>query len=103
MPISNQMESKSASELIRENQEKIAQLELSVAKINKYIKWQRIFLVIKILFIVLPLVIGLIYLPTLLKNIFTPYQDLLGDGGTASSLENFDVNSIKSLMNDLAK
>jgi len=47
-------------------------------KIHRYIIWQRAFGVIKILIIVIPIIIGIIYLPTILQDILQPYQELLG-------------------------
>jgi len=61
-------------------------------KINHYVVWERIFGVVKILIFVIPLVLSLIYLPTILKNAFAPYKELLGTSSDInSSLLNVDI------------
>jgi len=52
--------------------------------IKSFMMWQRVFSFLKILIIVVPIVIGIIYLPPLLKNVFEQYQGLLGIGGGTS-------------------
>ena len=42
--------------------------------------WQNVWSFLKILIIVVPIVIGIIYLPPLLKGVFQQYQSLLGGG-----------------------
>jgi hypothetical protein len=54
-------------------------------KINNFVVWQRIFGVVKILIFIVPLVLGLIYLPTLLENAFAPYKELLGTADSVDS------------------
>ena len=64
-------------------------------KIHRYIVWQRTFGIIKLLLIVVPIILGIIYLPPILQNLFSPYQELL-DG--AQNLNNvsgsLDINSL---------
>ena len=64
-------------QLVEENLKATRELQAKVEKINRWVVWQRIFGVIKIVLIVIPLVLGLIYLPALLKQAVSPYQDLL--------------------------
>jgi hypothetical protein len=62
--------------LVQENIELTKELKQSVDKINRWIAWQRVWTALKILIIVIPIVIGLIYLPPLLSSIFSQYQQL---------------------------
>ena len=68
--------------------EKNLKLTEEIYKMSKSIKsfmmWQKIFGFLKILIIVVPIVLGIIYLPPLLKNVLGQYQDLLGIGGGGS-------------------
>ncbi|MFA5248774.1 MAG: hypothetical protein WC415_06225 [Patescibacteria group bacterium] len=61
--------------------EKISKLSeennVMLKKIKRYFLWQRLFSVLYFLLIVGPIVIGIIYLPPLLKDAFSQYQDLL--------------------------
>jgi len=95
--------------------EKNLQLTQEVYKMTKSIKsfviWQRIFGLLKILIIVVPIVLGIIYLPPLIKDLINQYQsildigsvvgdsnmsDLLKEGSSAQSLNlnNIDIDSL---------
>jgi hypothetical protein len=76
---SQETNSKKLQTLLEQNLARITELERQVEKIHTYIKWQRVFLVFKILIIVVPLVLGIIYLPPILQKMFAPYQELLGN------------------------
>lgn len=64
--------------LLEKNLELNQDIFKMVKSIKSYILWARIFGVLKILIIVIPIILGLIYLPPLLKNVFNNYQGLLG-------------------------
>lgn len=61
-------------ELLRENLELTKEVRSMVSHINRYVAWQRIFGFLKVLIIIIPIVLGVIYLPPLLKE---PYKQLL--------------------------
>jgi len=62
-------------------------------KINRYVIWERIFGVVKVLIFVIPLILSIIYLPTILKNAFAPYKELLGESKELNSnLLNVDIS-----------
>ena len=46
-------------------------------KINRYVVFQQIFGVLKIFLIVVPIILGIIYLPKLLEQALEPYRELL--------------------------
>ena len=51
---------------------------LSISKdIKRYIKWQQIWSTLRFFLIFVPIILGFIYLPPLLKDLFVQYQDLL--------------------------
>jgi hypothetical protein len=66
---------------LKELLKKDIELSERILEMSEYIKnfvfWQKVFSVLKILLIVVPLVLGLIYLPPLIKKAFEPYQELL--------------------------
>lgn len=72
-----------------ENEEIKKLLELNLQKneeilkisrdIKKYIKWQNMWSIFRFVFIVIPIVLGFIYLPPLLKDVFKTYSDLLNN------------------------
>ena len=52
-------------------------------KTKRYMLVAQIMGVIKILLIVIPVILAVIYLPPLLKTWLGPYQELLGGGGSS--------------------
>jgi len=65
--------------LLEKNLELNEEIYHMVRDLKNYIFWQRIWSVFKVLIIVVPLIIGFIYLPPLIKDMFTGYQSLLGE------------------------
>jgi len=79
-------------DLLDENINLTRDLEERVKKIHSYVKWQRSFTLIKIFIIIVPIVLGIIYLPPIFKDLINPYQEILN---TTSSLgSGLDVNSL---------
>ena len=69
--------------ILEENLKLSKETHEMVKKIRSFVVWQQVFGVIKILLIVVPIILGLIYLPALLQNAFAPYKELLGTGQDA--------------------
>ena len=96
-------------ELVEKNIALTEALGERIEKINRYIRWQRVFGALKFLLIVVPLLISLIYLPALLRNAFAPYQELLSGSdapdaaGSETADENYEVFNIKNLLNELSR
>lgn len=55
-------------ELLRRNLEISEELLVKTNYIKSYVKWQKIFGLINFLIIIIPIVIGIIYLPPLIKD-----------------------------------
>ncbi|HUT22696.1 MAG TPA: hypothetical protein VMX18_04895 [Candidatus Bipolaricaulota bacterium] len=55
-------------------------LELA-EKTQKYVLWIKIINLIKLLIILLPIILALIYLPSFLREFFEQYKELFGAGG----------------------
>ena len=80
--------------LVKKNLELNKEMYDMVKYIKRFIIFQQIFGAIKILLIVVPLVLGIIYLPPLIKDTLKQYQSLIGVGGVESSLDPQE-NSLK--------
>ena len=86
--------------LLKENLKLNQEIYKMVKGIKSFLFWQRIWGVIKILIIVAPIIIGIIYLPPLFKQVMGQYQSLLGVGqgdlnlGNLLGGEGLDVNSL---------
>ncbi|MFH1522640.1 MAG: hypothetical protein ABIE43_02360 [Patescibacteria group bacterium] len=75
-------------ELLEKNLELSQDMHKMVKSIKNYVIGQRIWFVIKLLIIAIPLIVGFIYLPPLLKDLFVQYKELLGGvSGASSNLE----------------
>jgi len=72
-----EVSSQELKELLEKNLKSNQEILLGMKKINNYITWQKIWLVVKLFLIVIPIIISLIYLPPLLKGAFSSYQELL--------------------------
>ena len=77
--------------LLQENLEISKELREMVKKINHWMAVQRILGVFKILIIIVPLALGIIYLPSLLKGVIGPYQELLNLGNGAGDIDTGDI------------
>ena len=76
---------------VKELLEKNLELSEKIYKNSKYIKkfviTSQILGFLKLLLIVVPIVLGVIYLPPLLKNVYSQYQELLGLSQKADMLD----------------
>lgn len=63
--------------LLEQNLKISQELHEMTKKIKHWITMQRIWTIIKIIIILIPIVLGIIYLPSLLKQALQPYQELL--------------------------
>lgn len=103
--------------LLEQNLELNREIFQHTKYIKNYVFWAQIAGVIKILLIVVPIIIGIIYLPPLLKNVFDQYKDLLGiqagvsnpiesllKGGAGNlNLDNVDINKLPANIRALIK
>ncbi len=83
--------------LLQENLKISKDLYEMTKKIKHWVAWQRVWGVVKILIIAIPLILGIIYGPTLLREALKPYQELLsiGTGATDQNL----LKQVQSLIN----
>jgi len=73
--------------LLEKNLELTEDIHEMTKKIKSYILWQKVFSIIKILIILVPIILGIIYLPPLLRDVFDQYRELLNIGGTGLDLQ----------------
>ena len=73
-------------ELLKKNIELSEKILDQSEYIKKFVFWQKILGVVKIALIAVPLILGLVYLPPLIKKAFEPYKELLNIQGELNSL-----------------
>lgn len=66
--------------LLAENLKLMKETHEMVHRINRHITFQKIMSVVYFLLIVVPLIVGAVYLPTIMKSFLSPYQELLNNG-----------------------
>jgi hypothetical protein len=66
--------------------------------IKNYIFWSKIWGTIKLIVIILPLIIGYIFLIPMLKDTFGKYQDILNDGQTQGQTQNFSLDQLQNML-----
>jgi hypothetical protein len=64
------------NKLLRQNLELSQEILERTVWIKKYLKWQQLMSYVKIFIIVIPIIIGLVYLPPLLKGYFEQLASL---------------------------
>jgi hypothetical protein len=66
--------------LLKENLEMNQEIRFLVRQINTYVAWQRIFGWLKIFLILIPLIIGFIYLPPLFQGLYQQAISFMSGG-----------------------
>ena len=80
--------------LIEENLKLSKEILLISKKLKSYMRMQQVVSGLKILLIIVPLILSIIYLPPLLKPIISQYQKLLGLNEKVEGINNsVDINS----------
>jgi hypothetical protein len=93
---------KDIAELMEENLELNRQMYEMMKSVKNYIWIQRIFFVLKVLIILIPLIIGFVYLPPLVKSWAQKYGDILQfDLEGYETQKNADVQQLEKAINEL--
>lgn len=71
------MEEQEIINLIKKNLELTQENNRLMKKVNRYIVWTQVIGVIKIIIIIVPIILGLIYLPSIFGDLIEQYRDLL--------------------------
>lgn len=76
-------------------QELLIKIYENTEKTRKYILWARMFSVVKLIIIVIPIVLAIVYLPPYFEKIIAPYKELLNLNTQAQgALQNANLNSL---------
>ena len=94
--------------MIRKNLELTEEIHDMIKGIKRHMFWSNVWGFLKILIIIIPLIVGIIFLPPLLKGIFDQYKDVLGledmgqllDGSSVEKIP-LDINILKNGLNNL--
>lgn len=92
--------------LLKQNLKISQDLYAITKKIHRWTSWQRVWGVVKLIIIVVPIILGIIYLPSLIQTLVAPYQELLNLGNSANnSVDGVEINqqSILQLLNQFTQ
>ena len=94
----NQESGADIASLLKKNIELTESILELTKKLDSYRKWQQVFGVLKVLIILVPIIIGIIYLPAILEKVMAPYLELLGLTENIkdidNSIENIDLKNV---------
>ncbi len=82
--------------LLEENLKLTKEIHKMTKYIRRYIIFSQIIGFLKLVLIIVPIILGIIYLPPLLKDVFAQYQELLNlkSGLNVGGVENIDPSKI---------
>lgn len=87
--------------LLEENLALSKNIYKSAEKTRHYILWGQILGWVKVLILVIPIIIGYIYLQPYIKDVFSTYQGLFGGGGSESTQQNTNSGIDPALLKKL--
>lgn len=90
---SNNSEIKS---LLEENLRLTKEIHQMSRKVNRYVAFQKVLSIIYILLIIVPIILSIIYLPPLIGNIISPYQEILNGGNNLEKIG--DTQNIENIL-----
>lgn len=96
----NPNETDEIKKLLTENLSLTKEVLEVTKKVKRFMLWQQIFGILKIAIIVVPIVLGIMYLPAILKEFYASYQELLNlkPGVDLKALEGLDLNAIQKMI-----
>lgn len=103
--------------LLEQNLKLTEEIYLMMKKTKRYLAFQRLVSIFYLIIIIAPIILGIIYLPPLLKGVFDQYRGLLGvqagtsnpikslfNGGVGGiDLNNIDVNKLPANIREMIK
>lgn len=84
-------------ELLEKNLAMTQEILKITKSIKSYLFWGKIYGAIKFIIIIVPLILGAIYLPSILKNLFGQYQGLLNslnNPAAGVNVKSIDLNNL---------
>ncbi len=85
-------------EILAENNRLLQEVKAGNEKILSYLRWSRIWSLLRLLIIVIPIILGILYLRPYFQNAFSAYHDLLGiPSGSSSNSSNSTLDLLEEL------
>jgi len=81
--------------LLEENLKMTKEIYEVAKKVKHFMFWQRVYGLLRILIIVVPIILAIIYLPPILSGVFKQYSELMDLNGVKNQL---NIDQIKALI-----
>jgi len=87
--------------LLEQNLKLTQEIYTMTKKIRRYLAWQRLVSFFYLIIIVAPIILGIIYLPPLLRSVYNQYKGLLGvQAGTTNPIQSL-INGASGNLNNV--
>jgi len=99
-------DSKGLKDLLEKQSKKLEELEEKIDRINRYVTWQHVLGFLKMALFVVPIVLGIMYLPSILSDVVGQYKELLEFGAKTGTVPASMVevgNTSSELLNRILK
>ncbi|KKR21280.1 MAG: hypothetical protein UT48_C0010G0028 [Parcubacteria group bacterium GW2011_GWE2_39_37] len=85
----DELSPKELKELMEKNLELTKEIHEMTHKIKSYITFQKILSFIYLFLIVMPIILGALFLPPIFKNLFSQYSELMNPGSGSLNIGDF--------------
>jgi hypothetical protein len=100
--------------LLEKNLKLTEEIHAMTKSVKHFVAWQQVMSVLKILVIIVPIILGIIYLPPLINGLLGQYQklfdsldkpldELMKNAPAGTDIKGLDLNSIPAKYRDLLK
>ncbi len=96
-PLANTEVSQDIRSILEENNRLLKEVQAGNARLERYLRWNRIWSGLRLLIILIPILLGIIYLKPYAQNLFGTYQDLLGGTNTSPGVSNQSLDILEQL------
>lgn len=81
-------------QILDQQSKDLAEIKVSLAKIQRHFVWERVWSIVRILLIVVPLIVGYIMVLPLLQQALAQYQDLTSSLNAGSQPSNDNLQNL---------
>lgn len=77
--------------ILEENNRLLKEVKAGNTRLERYLRWNRIWSFLRLLIIVIPIILGIIFLKPYVKNAFSEYRELLGSPSADGVNQSLDI------------
>lgn len=77
--------------LLEENNRLLKEVKAGNDRLERYLRWNRVWSLLRLLIIIIPIALGIIFLKPYVKDAVSTYEDLLGVPGAGGASQSLDI------------